>query len=315
VVGITAGRAGGVGGEPVGPLTVVHGVRPDAAGRAEEQDMGWLEALVLGIVQGLTEFLPISSSAHQSIVGQFFGGEDPGAAFTAITQLGTEAAVILYFRRDIVRIIRSWFLVLVGRIPRDDPDARMGWLVIIGSVPIVLLGLLFQDAIDSALRNLWITAAMLGGFGIVIGIADHLARNARPLESLTWGHGILFGLAQSLALIPGVSRSGATIAAGLALGYTREAAARYSFLLAIPAVVGSGLFKLADIGNDPVAPAWGPIVLATVIAFVIGYAVIAWLLRYISTHTFAPFVIYRIALALLVVVLLLTGVLEPLPQG
>jgi undecaprenyl-diphosphatase len=275
--------------------------------------MGWLEALVLGIVQGLTEFLPISSSAHQSIVGQFFGGEDVGAAFTAITQLGTEAAVILYFRHDIARIISRWFGSLTGRVPRDDPDARMGWLVILGSVPIVLLGLLFQDAIDSALRNLWITAAMLAGFGVVIGVADRLARNRRPLESLTWGHGVVFGLAQSLALVPGVSRSGATISAGLALGYTREAAAKYSFLLAIPAVVGSGLFKLADVSSDPVPPAWGPIVLATVVSFVLGYVVIAWLLRYISTHNFLPFVVYRIALAVAVAVLLLTGVLVPLP--
>ncbi|SDS24817.1 Undecaprenyl-diphosphatase [Friedmanniella luteola] len=277
--------------------------------------MGWFEALVLGIVQGLTEFLPISSSAHQSIVGQFFGGEDVGAAFTAITQLGTEAAVILYFRRDIARIITRWVGSLAGRVPRDDPDARMGWLVILGSVPIVLLGLLFQDAIDSSLRNLWVTVAMLAGFAVVIGIADRTARNARPLESLTWGHGVVFGLAQSLALVPGVSRSGATISAGLVLGYTREAAARYSFLLAIPAVVGSGVFKLADIAGDPVPPAWGPILLATVVSFVVGYAVIAWLLRYISTHDFMPFVYYRLGLAALVVVLLLTGVLEPLPQG
>jgi undecaprenyl-diphosphatase len=277
--------------------------------------MGWLEALVLGIVQGLTEFLPISSSAHQSIVGQFFGRQDVGAAFTAITQLGTEAAVILYFRRDIWRIIRSWLGSLTGRVPRDDPDARMGWLVILGSIPIVLLGLLFQNAIDSSLRNLWITAAMLAGFGVVIGVADRLARNVRPLDSLTWGHGVLFGLAQSLALVPGVSRSGATISAGLALGYTREAAAKYSFLLAIPAVVGSGLFKLADVSGDPVPPAWGPILLATVVSFVIGYGVIAWLLRYISTHNFMPFVVYRIALAAVVAVLLLTGVLTPLPQG
>ena len=275
--------------------------------------MGWLEALVLGLIQGLTEFLPISSSAHQSIVGQFFGGEDPGSAFTAITQLGTEAAVIVFFRRDIWLILRSWTGSLVGRVPRDNAEARMGWLVIIGSIPIVVLGVLFQDAIDTNFRNLWVTAAMLGGFGVVIGVADRLARNVRPLESLTWRDGLLFGLAQSLALIPGVSRSGATIAAGLAMGYQRVAAAKYAFLLAIPAVVGSGLFKLTDIANDPVEPVWGPIALATVVSFVIGYAVIAWLLRYISTHSFGPFVIYRIALAAVVVVLLLTGVLEPLP--
>jgi undecaprenyl-diphosphatase len=275
--------------------------------------MGWLEALVLGVVQGLTEFLPISSSAHQSIVGQFFGGEDVGSAFTAITQLGTEAAVILYFRRDIWLIIRSWVGSLTGKVPRDNPEARMGWLVIIGSLPIVVLGLLFQDSIDTVFRNLWITVAMLAGFGVVIGVADRLARNVRPLESLTWRHGVLFGLAQSLALIPGVSRSGATIAAGLAMGYQRVAAAKFAFLLAIPAVVGSGLFKLADVASDPVEPAWGPIVLATVVSFVIGYLVIAWLLRYISTHDFLPFVVYRIALAAVVAVLLLTGFLEPLP--
>ncbi len=277
--------------------------------------MDWLQALILGLVQGLTEFLPISSSAHLSIVGQLMGGIDPGSAFTAISQLGTEAAVIIYFRRDIWAIIKNWCLALVGKIPRDDPSARMGWLVIIGSVPIVVLGLLFQDEIDSALRNLWITTAMLAGFGILIGIADHFARNQRELTQLTWKHGILYGLAQSLALIPGVSRSGATIAAGLALGYKREAAAKYAFLLAIPAVVGSGFFKLADVSSDAVEPAWGPIILATVVAFFVGLAVIHWLLRYVSTHNFFPFVVYRLALAALVAILLLTGVLDPLPTG
>jgi undecaprenyl-diphosphatase len=277
--------------------------------------VGWFEALVLGVLQGLTEFLPISSSAHISIVGQFFGGDDPGAAFTAISQLGTETAVIIYFRREIASIIKHWSLSLLGKVPRNHPQARMGWLVIIGSLPIVILGVLFQDAIDHALRNLWITVAMLAGFGLIIGGVDRLARNARPLEGLTWGHGIIFGLAQSLALIPGVSRSGATITAGLAMGYTREAAARYSFLLAIPAVVGSGFFKLFDISSDPTPPAWGPIALATVVAFCIGFAVIHWLLRYISTHNFAPFVIYRLVLATVVTALLLTGVLEAAPPA
>jgi undecaprenyl-diphosphatase len=277
--------------------------------------MDWLQALILGLVQGLTEFLPISSSAHLSIVGQLYGGVDPGSAFTAINQLGTETAVIIYFRKDIWLIIKNWCLALAGKIPRNDPEARMGWLVILGSIPIVILGLLFQDAIDSGLRNLWITTAMLAGFGVIIGVVDHFARNVRPLSQLTWGHGVLFGLAQSLALIPGVSRSGATIAAGLALGYKREAAAKYAFLLAIPAVVGSGFFKLFDALAEPVEPAWGPIILATVVAFFVGLAVIHWLLRYISTHNFLPFVIYRIALAAVVAVLLLTGVLEPLPTG
>lgn len=277
--------------------------------------MGWLEALVLGLVQGLTEFLPISSSAHLAIVGQLFGGDDPGSAFTAISQLGTETAVLIYFRKDIARIVRAWCLALVGKVARDDPDARMGWLVIIGSIPIVVLGVLLQDSIDSTFRNLWLTVAMLAGFALVIGFVDMRARTERTLDQLTWKHGVLYGLAQSLALVPGVSRSGGTIAAGLAMGYTREAAARYSFLLAIPAVLGSGAYKLTDVAADPVTPAWGPIALATLVAFVVGYAVIAWLLRYISTHDFRPFVIYRLGLAAVVAVLLLTGVLEPVPGG
>lgn len=274
--------------------------------------MGWIEAIVLGIVQGLTEFLPISSSAHLSIVGQlFFEGRDPGAAFTAVTQLGTETAVIVYFARDIWRIICKWCLALVGKERRDDPDVRMGWLVIIGSIPIVLLGLLFQDAIDSSLRNLWITVSMLAGVAIVLWLADRYAvNNTRDLSRLTWGHGIVFGLAQSAALIPGVSRSGATISAGLLMGYDRPSAARYSFLLAIPAVFGSGLYKLKDIGHDATV-AWGPTILATVIAFFVGYAVIAWLLRYISNHNFSIFVWYRLGLAAVVAALLLGGALQP----
>lgn len=274
--------------------------------------MDLLQAVVLGLVQGLTEFLPISSSAHLSIVGQLFGA-DPGAAFTAISQLGTEAAVLVFFWRDIVRIITQWSRSLTGRVPRHDPDARMGWLVIIGSIPIGVLGYTFQDFIETDLRNLWLTATMLLVFALVILVADRFAaRVPRPkeLRSLSWRDGILYGLAQSLALVPGVSRSGGTIAAGLFMGYQREAAARYSFLLAIPAVIGSGLFQVAKIADDPVTPAWGPIVLATGIAFAVALAVIAWFMRYISTHTFTPFVIYRIALALVLFALLGFGVLD-----
>ncbi|MBM9467806.1 undecaprenyl-diphosphate phosphatase [Nakamurella leprariae] len=273
--------------------------------------MGWFDAVLLGLTQGLTEFLPISSSAHLSIVGQLIGSQDPGAAFTAITQLGTEIAVLVYFRADIVRIALAWCRSLVGRVPRDHADVRMGWLVILGSVPIVVAGLLFQDQIETTLRNLWITVAMLAGFGLVIGWIDARARTDRTLEQLTVPHGLLFGLAQCLALVPGVSRSGGTIAAGLAMGYTREAAARYSFLLAIPAVLGSGVYQLTQIADDPVRPPWGPIAVATVVSFGVGYAVIAWLLRYVSTHSFRPFVIYRLALAAVVAGLLLAGVLQP----
>lgn len=271
--------------------------------------MTYVEAILLGLVQGLTEFLPISSSAHLSIVGQLVGGEDPGAAFTAISQLGTETAVLVFFWRDITRIISRWSLALVGRIPQRDPDVRLGWLVIVGSIPIGVLGYTLQDWIETDLRNLWLTATMLLVFALVIYAADKVARTQREMRDLTWTHGILYGFAQALALIPGVSRSGGTIAAGLFMGYTREAAARYSFLLAIPAVLGSGFFQLAKIADDPVEPAWGPILAATAVAFVVALAVIAWFLRYISTHTFTAFVVYRIALALVLFVLLGTGVL------
>lgn len=269
--------------------------------------VSWLEAIILGIVQGLTEFLPISSSAHLLIVGQlFFDGRDPGAAFTAVSQIGTEAAVIVYFAKDIGRIISKWAQALIGRVPQSDPDVRMGWMVIVGSIPIAVLGLLFEDAIDSGLRNLWITATMLAGVAIVLAIADRMAKNERTLDTLTWKHAIWFGLWQALALIPGVSRSGATISGGLLMGYRREAAARYAFLLAIPAVMASGLYKLKDIGNDTTV-AWGPTIAATVIAFFIGYAVIAWLLRYVATHTFTVFVVYRLVLAGVLMALLATG--------
>ncbi len=277
--------------------------------------MGWLEAIVLGLVQGLTEFLPISSSAHLSVVGRLFGGEDPGAAFTAITQLGTEAAVLIYFRKDIATIITKWCKALVGKVPHSDPDVRMGWLVIVGSLPIGLLGLVLQDVIEGPLRNLWITASMLLFFALVIGVADHLASKrpaaeVKELQDLSWADGLKYGLWQALALIPGVSRSGGTIAGGLFMGYSRVAAARYSFLLAIPAVLASGGMQLLKISDDPVTPAWGPIIAATLVSFVVGYAVIAWLLRYISNNNFTVFVVYRIVLALVLFALLGTGTLS-----
>jgi undecaprenyl-diphosphatase len=270
--------------------------------------LGWFEAAFLGLVQGLTEFLPVSSSAHLRIVGDLMGIGDPGAAFTAISQLGTEAAVIIYFRHDIARIVRSWALSVAGRVPRDDPDARMGWLVIIGTLPIGILGLLFQDVIETTFRNLWLVATTLWVFALVLWFADRTARNWRTLDRLTWKHGVVFGFAQAMALIPGVSRSGGTITAGLLLGYTREAAARYSFLLAIPAVLTSGLFQLVTAGDD--AQPAGPTAIATGVAFVVGYGVIAWFMRFISTRSFQPFVVYRIALAVAVYGLLAAGVLS-----
>lgn len=270
-----------------------------------------LEALILGFVQGLTEFLPISSSAHLRILGEFLpGAQDPGAAFTAITQLGTETAVVVFFWRDIVRIVSHWFGSLFGRVPRSDPDARMGWLIIIGSIPIVVLGILFQDEIETTFRSLWIVATMLVVFGIILGLADWAGAKNRTLDHLTIPHGIAFGFAQALALIPGVSRSGGTISAGLFLGYERAAAARYAFLLAIPAVFGSGFFQLVKSLGEPAV--YGPIetAAATLVAFVVAILVIAFFMNYISRHSFLPFVIYRILLGGTIFALLATGVID-----
>jgi undecaprenyl-diphosphatase len=270
----------------------------------------WLEAAFLGLIQGLTEFLPISSSAHLRIVGAFLpSGSDPGAAFTAVTQIGTEAAVLIYFRRDIWRIATAWLRSLRVNRPQDRDDARMGWLVIVGTVPIVILGLLFKDAIETSLRNLWITATMLVGFGLLLGFADRVGAKRLTLDRLTWRDGILFGFAQAMALIPGVSRSGGTITAGLAMGYTREAAARYSFLLAIPAVLASGLYQLVKSWGQfgPFGP--GSTALATLIAFVVGYGVIVVFLRLVSTRSYMPFVIYRVVAGVALMIFLASGMI------
>ena len=276
------------------------------------------ESIVLGIVQGLTEFLPISSSAHQRIVGEFFSNaQDPGARFTAITQIGTELAVLIFFRNDIKNIVLAWFnqAILRKELPTDQkPLARMGWLIIIGSLPIAVLGYLGRDIITNDFRSLWLIASSLIIFGVVLGIADHYGKKERGLSELNVKHGILYGLAQSLALIPGVSRSGATIAMGRYLGYTREAALRYSFLLALPAVFGSGFYQLKDaFGSNAVANVYTlpQTFIATAIAFVVGYAVIAWLLKFVTTRSFMPFIIYRIGLGTTVLVLLGTGVINP----
>ena len=275
------------------------------------------EAIVLGLVQGLTEFLPISSSAHLRIVGELMSS-DPGAAFTAITQIGTETAVVLYFRKDIARICAAWWRALTGahgtgwraRLGEGDPDARMAWWIALGSVPIVVGGLFLEDAIDATFRNLYLTALTLAVFGILLGVADRFARQERTLETIGPRHAILFGLAQAMALVPGVSRSGGTITMGRLLGYTREAAARYSFLLAIPAVLGSGLYKLVgslDEFGTAGTPGLLPTLVATVIAFVVGYGVIIWFLKLVSTRSYLPFVIYRLVLAVVVVILLGAG--------
>ena len=272
------------------------------------------EAIFLGALQGLTEFLPISSSAHIRIAGALFGtADDPGARFTAITQIGTELAVLIFFRNDIKQIISAWFRQVIKRSTLSDSeksDARMGWLIIVGSLPIVILGYLGKDVISNDLRSLWLIATTLIVFGAILGIADKYGNSHRDLANLNTRDGLLYGIAQSLALIPGVSRSGATIAMGRFLGYGRQAALRYSFLLALPAVFGSGLYELKGAlldGGETGTFTIPETLIATVIAFVIGYAVIAWLLKFVSTKSFAPFIIYRIGLGSLLLALLATG--------
>ncbi|MFK3888078.1 undecaprenyl-diphosphate phosphatase [Sphingomonas sp. NPDC079357] len=270
----------------------------------------WLEAAFFGLLQGLTEFLPVSSSAHLRIAGALLpSGTDPGAAFTAITQIGTEAAVLLYFRRDIWRIALAWLTAVLKRPATLSPDARLGWLIILGTLPIAILGLLLKHQIEGGLRNLYITAAMLIGFGLILGAADRIGARRLPLERLGWGHGLLLGFAQALALVPGVSRSGGTISAALLLGYTREAAARYSFLLAVPAVLASGFFELIDSLHKPNPIGGGPTFLATIIAFAVGYAVIVGFLRLLRTRSFLPFVLYRVAAGAAVLLMLANGVI------
>lgn len=286
--------------------------------------MDFLEAIILGLIQGLTEFLPISSSAHLRIFGELAGWGDPGATFTAITQLGTELAVLIFFWKDIVRIISKWFRSLgagggkrSAGVQKGDPDVRLGWLIIIGTVPIVLVGFFLQDTIRTALRSLWVVAIVLIAFGLLLWLADVLGRRVKPIEQMSYRDGILIGLAQMLALVPGVSRSGASISAGLALGYTRPAAARFAFLLAVPAVFGSGLYETytaltCEVGVDAgcgVGYGWGPTIAATVVAFAVGLAVIAFLMRYLEKRSFLPFVIYRILLGGALIALLSTGVL------
>jgi undecaprenyl-diphosphatase len=264
-----------------------------------------LQAIVLGIVQGLTEFLPISSSGHLRIVPAVLGWEDPGAAFTAVIQLGTMAAVVLYFRDDLLRIARAWLASLRDRGLRGELDARLGWYLILATIPISGLGLAFKDRIESGARDLYVIGTALIVFGLVLLLAEKLSRRDRELPQITRRDAVVVGFAQALALIPGVSRSGATISAGLLLGFERVAAARFSFLLSIPAVVLSGLFELKGVvdGSAHGAAGAGATALATLLAFVTGYASIALLLRFLTTHTTAVFVAYRVVLGAAVLAL------------
>lgn len=271
--------------------------------------MSWLQVVVLSIVQGLTEFLPVSSSGHLAIVSTVFFDRDAGASFTAVIQIGTELAVLIYFAKDIGRILVAWFGGL--RDPsRRTADYWLGWWVIIGTVPIGIAGLAFKSVIRDDIRNLWIIATALIVFSVVIALAEYVGKQTRPIEAFTWKDSLIIGGSQALALIPGVSRSGVTISAGLFLGQKREAAARFGFLLAIPAVLGSGLYSLPDAfkpeGAGQSATAL-QLLLGTAIAFVVGYAAIAWFLRFLVSHSMYWFVGYRLILGFAMLGLLATG--------
>lgn len=288
--------------------------------------MNFFQAIFLGLVQALTEYLPVSSSAHIRIIGDLMLGSDPGAAFTAIIQIGTELAVILYFRHDIIRILGAWFGSLFGKEGKDfksrmgahNPDTQMGWFIILGTMPILIAGLLFKHAIEGSLRNLWITVTVLALFGVLLWVVDARSKQVKTMKEMTWKDALIFGIGQMLALIPGVSRSGGTITFGRAMGYTREAAVRVSFLMAIPAVFGAGILEAVSAVKDVAAgdagmfPGWGPTIAAAIVAFVVGYVVIIGFLKFVSTFSYKAFTIYRIGLAIVVALLLITGVLSPL---
>ena len=288
--------------------------------------MNFFQAIFLGLVQALTEYLPVSSSAHIRIIGDLMLGSDPGAAFTAIIQIGTELAVILYFRHDIIRILGAWFGSLFGKEGKDfksrmgahNPDTQMGWFIILGTMPILIAGLLFKHAIEGSLRNLWITVTVLALFGVLLWVVDARSKQVKTMKEMTWKDALILGIGQMLALIPGVSRSGGTITFGRAMGYTREAAVRVSFLMAIPAVFGAGILEAVSAVKDVAAgdagmfPGWGPTIAAAIVAFVVGYVVIIGFLKFVSTFSYKAFAIYRIGLAIVVALLLITGVLSPL---
>ncbi len=282
------------------------------AAAPSSSDMSWMQVIILSIVQGLTEFLPVSSSGHLRIVSTLIWGTDAGASFTAVVQLGTELAVLIFFTKDIVRIIAAWFTGVVNPSKRTQ-DYYMSWMVIVGTVPVGVIGFLFKDLIRDGLRNLWITVSVLILFSFVFILAERYGSKRRSMDELSMKDALVMGCAQCLALIPGVSRSGGTISAGLFLGLDREVATRFSFLLAIPAVLASGLFSLPDaLAPDAgLAASGSQLIVGTAIAFVLGYASIAWLLKFVSHNSFAWFAAYRIPVGLLVAVLLATGVLMP----
>jgi undecaprenyl-diphosphatase len=275
--------------------------------------VSFFEALILGLVQGLTEFLPISSSAHVQIAQQLMNLSELTkpqlTAFIATIQLGTEIAVVAYFIKDIGRIGSSWLRWSIKPSSKMTSDTKLGWLIIIGTLPVLILGLALRDFIENDVRNLWVIAYTLIGFGVLLGLADFFGKKTKSITELNFSHGVAFGMGQALALVPGVSRSGGTITVGLMLGYTRQAAARYSFLLAIPAVLGSGLFQffasVGDLSQDLLVAT----VVATIVSGVVGFSVIHYLLKYLQKGSFLPFVIWRVGVGVWLLVMLTSGAL------
>ena len=280
-----------------------------AAAPSPKGDMTFLQAVVYGIVQGLTEFLPISSTAHLRIVPALFGWDDPGAPFTAVIQLGTTLAVILYFWRELVQVTLAWLRGLVDKSVRGTLEYRMGWYLIIATIPVSIFGVAFSNQIETGARNLWVISVTMIALALVLAMAERLGARNREEEDLDVRDALAVGTAQALALIPGASRSGTTITAGLFRGLDRATAARFSFLLSIPAVLLSGLYEARKIGDNGGAGA-GLTAVAAVLAFVVGLASIAWLMRWISRHSTYIFIYYRVAIGGVLIGLLASGVIS-----
>lgn len=274
--------------------------------------MNLLHAIVLGIVEGITEFLPVSSTGHLTLVEKLLGYQIDSAgmtAFTAIIQVGAIIAAIAYFWKDIVAIVVAWFRGLGRAEGRSDPNYRMGWAVILGSIPVAVVGLVFKNAIETTLRSMWVVAAALILWSIVMAIADRMDDLGRSIEDVTWRDGLVIGLFQALSpLFPGISRSGATISAGMFRGLDRVSATRLSFFLGIPALVAAGgLEAVSQASAISSTVGWTATIIGTVVSLVVAYVSIAWLLRFVSKNSFTGFIVYRVCLGVLIIVLLVTG--------
>jgi undecaprenyl-diphosphatase len=273
------------------------------------------EAVLLGTVEGVTEFLPISSTGHLTILEKLLGYriDDPDiTAFTAIIQSGAVLATVIFLRRDIARIVPAWLRGLFSAEQRENPDYRFGWAVILGSIPIGIIGLLFQDTIETTLRSLWFVAGALIGWSAAMAFADHAATQIRHEDDVTWKDTLIIGTVQCLALIPGVSRSGATMSAGLLRDFDRVAVTKLSFFLSIPALLGAtALQSVQEFGNISNGVGWANTLTATIVSLIVGYAAVAWLLKFIARHTYSIFIGYRLVLGVLLLVLLATKVIEP----